>query len=191
MKRKNMSTQELLGIKSFSPNGIRTDHGELVYFKIKPTNISVLSRGDIAQKIHRLTQLLSAQPDLEIVCTDARESFDDNKAYLDARIAAEQNPRVRSLLMRDRAMLDDMQLQMSTAREFLFVIRLRGASNEQVFADLNRIEKLIAEQGFDCLRAGRDDVKRILARYFGVGQSDAPIDDTDGESAVRRWMIPD
>lgn len=192
MKKGNISTQELLGVKSFSRNGIQTDgHGELVYFMITPTNISVLSRVSIGQKVHHLMQLLSAQPDIEIVCTDARENFDDNKLYLDDRAENEPNKKVRDLLLRDKAFLDDIQLQMSTAREFLFVVRLRNESDEQSFANLNRIEKLINEQGFDCKRAERDDVKRILARYFGVGQTDAPIDDTDGEAVVQKWVISD
>ena len=192
MKKGNISTQELLGVKSFSRNGIQTDgHGELVYFMITPTNISVLSRVSIGQKVHHLMQLLSAQPDIEIVCTDARENFDDNKLYLDDRAENEPNKKVRDLLLRDKSFLDDIQLQMSTAREFLFVVRLRNESDEQSFANLNRIEKLINEQGFDCKRAERDDVKRILARYFGVGQTDAPIDDTDAETVVQKWIIPD
>ena len=192
MKKGNISTQELLGVKSFSRNGIQTDgRGELVYFMITPTNISVLARVSIGQKVHHLMQLLSAQPDIEIICTDARENFDDNKLYLDDRAENEPNKKVRDLIMRDKAFLDDIQLQMSTAREFLFVVRLRNESDEQSFANLNRIEKLINEQGFDCKRAERDDVKRILARYFGVGQTDAPIDDTDGESVVQKWVIPD
>ena len=192
MKKGNISTQELLGVKSFSRNGIQTDgHGELVYFMITPTNISVLSRVSIGQKVHHLMQLLSAQPDIEIVCTDARENFDDNKLYLDDRAENEPNKKVRDLLLRDKAFLDDIQLQMSTAREFLFVVRLRNESDEQSFANLNRIEKLINEQGFDCKRAERDDVKRILARYFAVGPTDASIDDTDGETVVQKWVIPD
>ncbi len=192
MKKGNISTQELLGVKSFSRNGIQTDgHGALVYFMITPTNISVLSRVSIGQKVHHLMQLLSAQPDIEIICTDARENFDDNKLYLDDRAENEPNRKVRDLLLRDKAFLDDIQLQMSTAREFLFVVRLRNESDEQSFANLNRIEKLINEQGFDCKRAERDDVKRILSRYFGVGQTDAPIDDTDGETVVQKWVIPD
>ncbi len=189
---KKQSTQDLLGIKYFSRNGIRTDgHGELVYFMITPTNISVLSRVSIGLKIHHLMQLLSAQPDLEIICTDARENFDDNKLYLKSRIENETNPKVRELLTKDLAYLDDIQLQMSTAREFLFAVRLRNESDEQSFSNLNRIEKLINEQGFNCTRAAREDVKRILSRYFGVGQTEAVIDDTDGETVVGKWMIPD
>lgn len=82
MKKGNISTQDLLSVKHFSRNGIQTDgHGELAYFIITPTNISVLSRASVAQKIHELTQLLAAKPDIEFMCVDARENFDDNKRF--------------------------------------------------------------------------------------------------------------
>ena len=75
---------KLLGVKGFSRNGIQTDgHGEIVFYLVSPTDISVLSRAAVAQKIKHLMTLLSAQPDLEIVCIDARENFDNNKLYLD------------------------------------------------------------------------------------------------------------
>ena len=64
-----MSTQALLGVKGFSRNGIQTNgHGEIVFYLVSPTNISVLSRAAVAQKVKHLMTLLSAQPDLEIVC---------------------------------------------------------------------------------------------------------------------------
>ena len=86
LKKTNMSTQSLLGVKGFSRNGIQTNgHGEIVFYLVTPTNISVLSRVAVAQKIRHLMTLLTAQPDIEIVCIDARENFDDNKVYLDER----------------------------------------------------------------------------------------------------------
>ena len=192
MKKGNISTQDLLGVKHFSRNGIQTNgHGELAYFIITPTNISVLSRTSVAQKIHELTQLLAAKPDIEFMCVDARENFDDNKRFLDERKDSETNPDVRALIEKDRAFLDDIQLEMSTAREFLFVVQLRNESDEQSFANLNRIEKVINGQGFACRRAEHEDVKRILARYFGASVDDKPLDDVDGETAVGQWVIPD
>lgn len=192
MKKGNTSTQDLLGVKHFSRNGIQTDgHGELAYFIITPTNISVLPRASVAQKIHDLTQLLAAKPDIEFMCVDARENFDDNKRFLDELKDAETNPDVRALIEKDRAFLDDIQLEMSTAREFMFVVRLRNESDEQSFSNLNRIEKVINGQGFACRRAEHEDVKRILARYFGASIDDKPLDDVDGETAVGQWIIPD
>lgn len=187
-----MSTQALLGVKGFSRNGIQTNgHGEIVFYLVSPTNISVLSRAAVAQKVKHLMTLLSAQPDLEIVCIDARENFDDNKLYLDERINVEPNGKIRELLMKDKTFLDDIQVQMSTAREFLFLVRLRNESDEESFSRLNRIEKCINEQGFNCRRADKDDTKRVIARYFGVKTTDTVIDDHDGDKAAEKWIIPD
>lgn len=192
MKKGNLSTQAMLGVKSFSRNGIQTDgHGEIVFFLVKPTNISVLSRVSIGLKILKLKQLLAVQPDLEIICLDARENFDDNKLYLDARLEDEESARVRDLLERDKVFLDEIQVQMSTAREFLFAVRLRGGSDEQSFSTLNSIERSINEQGFNCRRAEKDDVKRILSRYFGINTDEKQLDDHDGDTAMKKWFIPD
>ena len=192
MKKGKLSTQDMLGVKSFSRNGIQTDgHGEIVYFLVKPTNISVLSRASVGQKVKQLMQLLSVQSDIEILCLDARENFDDNKLYLDERLKEETNACIRNLLERDEVFLDEIQIQMSTAREFLFVVRMRNESDEQSFSNLNRIEQSINEQGFDCRRAEKEDVKRILSRYFGINTDELQLDDYDGDSAVKKWIIPD
>ena len=192
MKKGNLSTQAMLGVKSFSRNGIQTNgYGEIVYFLVKPTNISVLSRVSVGQKVKQLMQLLTVQPDIEIICLDARENFDDNKLYLDARLEDETNALIRELLERDKVFLDEIQVQMSTAREFLFAVRMRNESDEQSFSTLNRIEKSINEQGFDCNRAEKDDVKRILSRYFGINTDEKQLDDHDGDSAMEKWFIPD
>ena len=192
LKKANISTQSLLGVKGFSRNGIQTNgHGEIVFYLVTPTNISVLSRVAVSQKIKHLMTLLTAQPDIEIVCIDARENFDDNKIYLDERYNDEPNGKIRELLLKDKTFLDDIQVQMSTSREFLFVVRLRNESDEQSFSLLNRIEKCINEQGFNCRRADKDDTKRIIARYFGVGATDEVIEDHDGDKAAEKWIIPD
>ena len=192
MKKGKHSTQDMLGVKSFSRNGLQTaGHGEIVYFLVKPTNISVLSRISVGQKGRQLMHLLTVQPDMEIICLDARENFDDNKRYLDTRLEEETNACVRDLLERDKVFLDDIQVQMSTAREFLFAVRMRNESDEQLFSTLNRIEKSINEQGFDCIRAEKDDVKRILSRYLGINTDENQLDDHDGDSAMEKWFIPD
>lgn len=190
MTKKNQSTADLVGISHFSRNGLQThDHGEIVYFMVQPTNISVLSETNISIKINHLMQLLSVQPDIEIICSDARENFEQNKLSLARKAEKEDNLKVQLLLRRDIKFLDDIQLQMSTAREFMFAYRVSRAS-EQSFAELNRLEKQINEQGFDCKRASKDDIKRFLSRYFGHVVEDTP-DDVDGERMIRKWIIPD
>lgn len=191
MANKKQSTAELIGISHFSRNGLMTKrYGEVVYFIVQPTNISVLSETSIAIKINHLMQLLSEQPDIEIICSDARENFEYNKLSLARKAEKEENLKVQLLLRRDMKFLDDIQLQMSTAREFMFAYRITHESEDGALATLNRIEKNISDQGFEVKRADKDDIKRFLSRYFGHMTEDA-IDDVDGERMIKKWIIPD
>ena len=108
-KRKGQSVQDLIGIRSFTDYGIATEQGELLFYAIAPTNISVLSKTNIEVKIRHLMMTLSAIPDMEIVCTDASECFDDNKNYMTERKKAEDNPNVRKIIAQDIAFLDRIQ----------------------------------------------------------------------------------
>ena len=98
LKRKDVSVQELLGIKSFTKYGLSTKNGELLFFNITPTNISVLSKASIETKIYHLMMVLSSVPDIEIVCADASECFDENKIYLQERKIAEESNKVRIII---------------------------------------------------------------------------------------------
>lgn len=49
-KKKKNSVQELIGIDTFSKRGLKTRNGELVFFSISPTNISVLSKETFRQR---------------------------------------------------------------------------------------------------------------------------------------------
>lgn len=190
MKKRTISTQALLGVKCFSRNGILTvSNGEIIYFLISPTNISVLSRANIAQKIRNLMQLLSVQPEIEIICTDARENYGNNQFSLSKLFELESNEKIRELLDADRRFLDNIQIEMSTSREFMFAVRLREEYQDQSFANLNRLEQLINEQGLNCRRANKDDTKRFLSIYFGINKDEEQIDDIDGESKVIKWVI--
>ena len=55
-KSRRNSLQELLGIEGFSKYGLLTDYGELVFFQIAPTNISVLSYDNIQRKMTEIEQ---------------------------------------------------------------------------------------------------------------------------------------
>ncbi|MFA6730006.1 MAG: hypothetical protein WCR95_03325 [Eubacteriales bacterium] len=160
-----------------------TSKGELVFFVVNPTNISVLSQISIAVKVRHLMQLLTAQPDLDIICMDDSECFEDSKEYLKQRLKDEENSKIRALLQKDLAFLDEIQVSMSTARKFMFVVRLRNESEEQSFSNLNRIEKVIAEQGFEVKRASKSEIKRFLSIYFGRTAADDELPDFDGEFA--------
>ena len=163
-KKKNKNTvQDLIGIEIFTKRGLKTKYGELVYFMISPTNISVLSNENIQTKIWHLMQVLSAQPNIEITCMDSCERFDDNKSFMLERFNEETNLSVKECIKKDIDYLDNIQIEMSTARQFMFSVRFRKEKEEQIFNQVNKVEKAIAEQGFEVKRAKKDDIKRFLA----------------------------
>ena len=178
---KGRSVQELIGIKTFTKYGLMTGRGELLFFRVAPTNISVLSHANIEVKIRHLMMVLSALPDIEIVCTDSSECFDDNKAYLTARLEAEENGRVKKLIKKDIDFLDTIQVEMATARQFFFVARLKGQKEKQVFEAANRIESKISGEGCEVHRLKMPEIKRILALYFDASMQGDTMPDIDGE----------
>ncbi len=180
-KKKGGTVQDLMGIKTFTKYGLAVGKGELLFYSVAPTNISVLSYVNIEVKIRHLMMVLSAIPDIEITCTDSSECFDDNKAYLHDRLSEEQNPKVRKIIKKDVDFLDHIQMEMATARQFLFIARLKNTKDKQTFDTANRIEKVISEQGFEVQRMKKADIKRFLALYFESSMNGEQMPDIDGE----------
>lgn len=186
MRRKGNSVQELIGIKSFGKYGLITDKGELLFYSVTPTNISVLSNTSIEIKIRHLLMVLCAVPDIEIVCTDSSECFDENKSYLYKKANQENNSKVRELIEKDILFLDHIQTEMATARQFIFVIRCSNKKEVQIFNTTNRIEKILASQNFEVRRMDKREIKRVLSIYFEASLSGELMADSDGEQYFRQ-----
>jgi len=185
-QKQRQATRQLINTRAITDYSLQTyGHGELVYFIIKPSNISVLSEASVSARIYALMTVLKGMAEIEMCCLNSRENFEDNKRFLKSRAEQEDNPTVRKLLEADLTFLDRIQVQMATAREFLIIIRLRDEKESEVFPYLNRIEKTLREQGFSVKRAGKEDIKRLLAVYFEQNVTTERFEDFDGE----RWII--
>ncbi|HBR07881.1 MAG TPA: hypothetical protein DD735_03160 [Clostridiales bacterium] len=183
--KEKASTRQLMNIIDITDYSLATSHGKLVFFVIKPTNISVLSDASVGARIYALMNVLKGIAEIEMLCLNSRENFEDNKGFLRRRMDAEQNPVIRKLLQQDAANLDRMQVQMATAREFLIVIRLRDEKETDVLPYLSRIEKSLKDQGFTARRANEADIKRLLGVYYEQNVTTEQYEDFDGE----RWVI--
>ena len=184
--RQRQVTRQLIGTREVMDYCLETYRSNrLVYFMIKPTNISVLSEESISARIYALMTVLKGMAELEFLCLNSRESYEDNKRFLRNCMELETNPAVRRLLEQDLVHLDRIQVQMATAREFLVIIRLRNEKESKVFPYLSRIEKTLREQGFIAKRADKEDIKRLLAVYFEQNVTTEKFEDSDGE----RWVI--
>ncbi|MEA4986466.1 MAG: hypothetical protein VB095_00155 [Anaerovorax sp.] len=184
-KEHKNSTRELMGITEITDYSLVTSFGELVYFIIHPTNISVLSESSVSSRIYALMTVLKGIAEIEMLCLNSKENFDDNKEHLKKRMEEEENPIIRKLLMQDSTNLDRMQVQMATAREFLIIIRLKNEKESDVFPYLSRIEKSLKDQGFTARRADNADIKRILGVYFEQNVTTDRYENFDGE----RWIV--
>ena len=178
---KGSSVQELLGIECFSKYGVQTVSGELVFLSVTPVNIAVLTPANIEQKIVALKHILSAYSDIGITCIDSCECFDNNKSFLKKRQEREENSCVREIIRCDIEMLDDIQAETASSREFMFIIRFKKSKPEQVFRDMNDIEKKISDNGFEVRRMKKSDIKRLIGIYFKTARYADAYDDYDGE----------
>ena len=185
---KRLSTRQFIGAKEITDYSLVTyGQGELVYFIVKPTNISVLSESSVGARIYALTTVLKGVAEIEMLCLNSRESFEDNKRFLKSQMEQEENPVIRRLLEQDQTHLDRIQVQMATAREFLIMLRLKDEKELDIFPYLSRIEKSLKEQSFSVKRADKEDIKRILAVYYEQNVTTEKFEDFDGE----RWIIPE
>ena len=186
--KQRLSTRQLMNTRRITEYSLETyDGDELVYFMIRPTNLSVLSESSVGARVYALMNVLKGVAEIEMLCLNSRENFEENKGFLRRRAEEERNPVIRQLLERDQIFLDRIQVQMATAREFLILIRLRNQKGKDVFSYLDRIEKSLKEQGFDSRRAVEEDIKRILAVYYEQNVTSEKFEDFDGA----RWIIPD
>ena len=181
-KRKHgrKSVQNLLGLQGFTNYGLKTTGGELVYFAVQPINISVLSPANIENKIKKLHVVLNSHPRLEVICMDSAQRFDNNQLFIDQRILQENNPQVQLALKKDREFLSSIQLEMSTARQFVVILRFKNEKESQVFTDINIARKTFHDEGFEVHLMGKPEIKRMLALYFGASMKGDLIPDIEG-----------
>ncbi len=124
--KKKESTQELLGIEAITDYGISTKQGELVFFSVAPTNLSVLPADSIDARINALLNIIKGYDGIEMIATDSMQSFEYNKRFYRDRLEKETCPAVRRLLEQDIEHLDRIQVMTASSRQFYIVLRIRS-----------------------------------------------------------------
>ncbi len=142
---REQSTRQLMGIDDITDYGIATRMGELVFFAIKPTNISVLPDAGVGARIYALLNVVKGMAEIEMLALNSKESFENNKAFYRQRANEEELPVIRKLLEQDSKHLDRIQVLMASSREFYILVRLQGKKESDVFSYLSRIEKSIKD----------------------------------------------
>ena len=134
------TTRQLIGIEEITDSGLLTSHGRLVFFALKPTNLSVQPPEAVGSRIYALMTVLKGQTEIEMLALNSKESFEDNKRYYRQRATEEELPVISRLLEADAKALDRLQVQMATAREFFVVVRIREEGGAELRTHWRRAE---------------------------------------------------
>ena len=181
--KQRQSTRQLMGIRKLLPHGVAIPGGSLVFFLIRPDNLSVLSAEGIRQRVTALSNLFRAEEQVEVLGLDSRESFQQNQVYYQTRLEEETTPKIRELLQKDISYLDEIQTTSASSREFVLVLRME----EQAALDeggLRQKEKSLCDHGISVRLAEEQDVKRLLVSYYLHDADPESLEDVDGERVV-------
>ena len=182
---REQSTRQLMGIDNITDYSIATRMGDLVFFAVKPTNISVLPDSGVSARIYALLNVVRGQAEIEMLALNSSESFEDNKNFYRRQASEEDLPAIRRLLEQDSTHLDRIQALMASSREFYIIVRLRSERESEIFPYLSRVEKSIKDNGFSTHRADEQELKKLLGIYFEQNVTTERYEDHDGE----RWVI--
>ena len=183
--RQRQTSRQLMGIRQLTDHGAKTAGGELVFFMIKPDNLSVLSGEGIRSRVKNLTDLLCGTQEVRLLALDSRESFQRNKDWYRQRLETEELPAIRELLRQDAAHLDEIQAATASAREFALVYRLDQQESGEDISRLRQMEQALRDLGFHARLASEQDVKRLLAVYYQQDVTTEWFENCDGE----RWVM--
>ena len=185
--RQRQSTRQLMGIDQLTDYGVKTPKGELVFFLVRPDNLSVLSAEGVRGRVRALMELLRGTETVTLRAMDSRESYEQNKIYYQQRLERETNPALRALLAKDRVYLDEIQTMTASAREFALVYPLDRQGSESAEVQITRMAKDIRDRGFHVRIARDQDIKRLLAVYYQQDVTTEHFESIDGERAVIKF----
>lgn len=163
------SKKEFMGIVTLTPQGhvLLANGEELIFYRIRPTNINVLSRSKREQKIRSLSGALKTICPIEFCAMDSIERFDANREYLKNLMEKEENPCLKELDRLDAEYLEKIQNTMATARDFFVILRCRQQEDENRKEDLCiKAEHIMAENGFDLSLLDKKAMQEILRIYL-------------------------
>ena len=173
--------QNLLGLQGFTAYGLQTAGGELVYFAIQPTNISACCPTPISRSKSGTCSWCSQPcPTWRWPAWTPPSASTTTSNSWSSRIRQEDNPKARYALAQDREFLDSIQLEMSTARQFVLALRFKNEKDSQIFSRINDARKALHDEGFEARRMGPSEVKRMLALYFEASMTGDQIPDVEG-----------
>ena len=191
-KKAALSTQQILNIRQFVPlhvNGdayaIEGDDGRLyVYLMLRPDNISVLGRGEILSKIRNLQNIIENLPDMQTLCVSSTQSYENNKRYYRQLAKSARNPIITRLCLKEIEHMDEINLSMSTSREFVILLNYPAKQFEEARHSIVQAVQQIREQHYTVHIADKSELKRLFSIYYVGDIYSEEIPELDGQQYI-------
>ncbi|MEE0931062.1 MAG: hypothetical protein UIM53_08680 [Acutalibacteraceae bacterium] len=179
--KKLQSTRQLMEVSSIKDDCLHLYSGKIkVAIIIQPSNLCVLSDEIITSKIIALTNVEKAVANIELLCVNSTQNYDDNIRYLTNKSELETNTVLKELDLKDIEFLNNIRVNMATNREFFLLLTFnKNSTNDYIKSAVRRTSQQLRDGGFVVKEATKDDYKRILAIYYD-GPVNEDYSDYDG-----------
>lgn len=179
--KKLQSTRQLMEVSSIRDDCLHLYSGKIkVAIIIQPSNLCVLSDEIITSKIIALTNVEKAFANIELLCVNSTQNYDDNIRYLTNRSELETNTVLKELDLKDIEFLNNIRVNMATNREFFLLLTFnKNSTNDYIKSVVRRTSQQLRDGGFVVKEATKDDYKRILTIYYD-GPVNEDYSDYDG-----------
>lgn len=185
MASKIANVQEKIGIIGYGDGFLQMLNGDTVYFyRMEPSNLSVLSEIDVRAKIEQLASLISVAGNIEFFAMDDRENFNDNRNYLRKRINDPNvNPAIKGLLLKEERFVKAIEADSSSARKFMIAYRGLKGHEKETRRILVNLENEARHQSMTISQLSKQEIMEMIAVYFHQDAStpDGHFEDIDGE----------
>lgn len=116
----------------------------------------------------------------ELSCMSSAQNYEDNKRYYRHLAETTESPMVKQLCLQEIAYLDEINIAMSTSREFAMILRHRADRLDDARRSIMQTLNLIREHQFHARIATKDSFKRLLAIYYVGDIYTEHVPDFDG-----------
>lgn len=179
---KSVPVKQKIGFESIDDNGclIKADGSKIMFFKVEPSNLAVLSETSINAKVMNLAMLAKTMGDMQIIALDDRENYSEIRKYLRNRIDEETSSQIRYILEQEELYIKTIEADSSAARLFVICFRITPQNETREMNQLVHFRALASQSNMSVYPMGKEAVKKMLAVYFKHDTTSETFPDIDG-----------
>lgn len=189
---KQASVRSKIGIESITDKGelVKSDGSKVVFYRVEPSNLAVLSALNVRTKIVSLANLAKVMGMMDMYALDDRENYGENLRFIRKRIDEERVPEIRQILEEEEAFIKTIEADSSSARIFLIAFHIPQAQESKYSAQLKNFTVLAAQDQLQVFPVGKEELKKILAVYFRHDTVSEVFPDYEGQGFYDDVNIP-